>query len=193
MELCFATNNSHKLKELQELLDGQYVIKGLKDIGCNEDIAETGQTLEENSRIKAQYVDSRYGISCFADDTGLEVASLDGQPGVYSARYAGQHGDSEANIELLLKNLAGATDRRARFRTIFTLILNSEQVQFEGIVSGNIIGEKRGADGFGYDPVFVPDGYSRTFAEMSSSEKNEISHRGVATRKLVKYLKSQPL
>jgi len=193
VELCFATNNSHKLKELQELLDGQYVIKGLKDIGCNEDIAETGQTLEENSRIKAQYVDSRYGISCFADDTGLEVASLDGQPGVYSARYAGQHGDSEANIELLLKNLAGATDRRARFRTIFTLILNSEQVQFEGIVSGNIIGEKRGADGFGYDPVFVPDGYSRTFAEMSSSEKNEISHRGVATRKLVKYLKSQPL
>jgi XTP/dITP diphosphohydrolase len=177
--------------ELRELLEGQHIVKGLADIGCPEDIPETGSTLEENSAIKAEYVHNRYGIPCFADDTGLEVAALQGAPGVFSARYAGKHGDNEANIRLLLEKLKDVSDRRAQFRTIFTLIIDNEKTQFEGIIKGHIISEKKGSEGFGYDPIFVPNGYTATFAEMTSSEKNRISHRGIATKKLVEYLKSK--
>lgn len=190
MKICFATHNQNKLKEINQILS-DFEIVGLTDIGCLEEIPETGTTLDENSKIKADFVANQYHISCFADDTGLEVAALDGAPGVYSARYAGADRDNEANMQLLLKNLAKHTDRSARFRTVITLILDGETHQFEGIVSGSILTELRGQEGFGYDPIFVPDGYDKTFAEMSAADKNAISHRGRAVAKLVEFLESR--
>ncbi len=186
--LCFATNNAHKIEELQAMLGLTFTLKTLSEIGCHDDIAETGTTLEENSLIKAQYVWDNYQMDCFADDSGLEVAALNGAPGVYSARYSGVHHSFAANNELLLANLAGITNRAAQFRTVITLILGGEIHQFEGIIKGNIIDQLRGTEGFGYDPLFVPDGYDQTFAEISLAEKSLISHRAKAVEKLVAFL-----
>ncbi|WP_109831365.1 non-canonical purine NTP diphosphatase [Reichenbachiella versicolor] len=190
MKICFATHNQNKLKEINQILGNDFEVVGLTDIGCTEEIIEDGNTLEENSAIKARHVFSNYNIPCFADDTGLEVESLGGAPGVYSARYAGEPSNSQNNIKLLLQNLDGESNRTARFRTVITLIWNSEEIQFEGIVRGAIADSLKGTDGFGYDPIFIPEGQSRTFSEMSSNEKNAISHRGRAVAKLVDYLKS---
>ncbi len=190
MTICFATNNPNKLREIRQLLGGQFDIKSLKDIGCQEELPETGDTLEANSLEKAQYVFDHYGVDCFADDTGLEVAYLDGAPGVYSARYAGPDRNNQSNISLLLKNLGEVDHRFAQFKTIVTLIRGGEVEQFSGVVGGEITRELQGEDGFGYDPVFRPTGYQNTFAEMSADEKNAISHRGLAIAKLVNFLKS---
>ncbi|MCC9165965.1 non-canonical purine NTP diphosphatase [Pontibacter harenae] len=190
-ELCFATNNRKKLEEVSQMLEGKYKLLTLQDIGCHEELAEDQDTLEGNSRQKAEYVWQNYNINCFADDTGLEVAALNGAPGVYSARYAGpQHSDTD-NVQHLLQNLEGKEDRSARFRTYITLYLNGQEHQFEGIVNGRITTEWQGDKGFGYDPVFVPEDYNHTFAQMSSAEKNAISHRGRAIQKLVAFLKAQ--
>jgi XTP/dITP diphosphohydrolase len=170
------------------MLSGHYLLKNLHDLNLIEEIPETGETLEENSSIKAQFLFKSFGVDCFADDTGLEVKALNGAPGVRSARYAGEPKDDSKNVELLLKKLNGESDRKARFRTVITLILKGQEYQFEGIVSGTIIVERSGSGGFGYDPVFVPSGHDRTFAEMSSEEKNLISHRGIAVSKLVDFL-----
>lgn len=186
--LVFATNNPHKLTEVQQILSRLFIVKGLKDIGCNEDIPETGTTLEENASIKSSYVVENYAIDCFADDTGLEIEALDGRPGVYSARYGGESHNAEKNMERVLKELKGIKNRNAQFRTVISLKLNDKEYQFEGIVKGRIIEDKRGTDGFGYDPIFIPDENEKTFAEMSQNEKNEISHRARATQKLVKFL-----
>ena len=190
MVLCFATNNLNKLIEVQKLLGEKFEVKGLKDIGCDEDIAETGSTLEENSAIKADFVAEKYGFDCFADDTGLEVEALGGEPGVYSARYSGPEADSQRNINLLLTNLQDVENRKARFRTVITLVQQENKIQFEGIVNGQITKEMSGSQGFGYDPIFVPEGFDTTFAEMPIDLKNSISHRGIAVSKLVSYLKS---
>lgn len=186
--LCFATNNAHKIEELQAMLGLTFTLKTLSEIGCHDDIAETGTTLEENSLIKARYVWDNYQMDCFADDSGLEVVALNGAPGVYSARYSGLHHSHAANNELLLANLAGITNREAQFRTVITLILGGEIHQFEGIIKGKIIDQLRGTEGFGYDPLFVPDGYDQTFAEIPLAEKNLISHRAKAVEKLVAFL-----
>ena len=186
--LCFATNNLNKLKEVKKKLEGVYEVKGLKDIGCEEDIPETDPTIEGNSKLKAVYVWENYGISCFADDTGLEVVALNGEPGVYSARYAGPQRSPQDNMHLLIKNLAGKEDKSAQFKTVITLILDGEFHQFTGIIAGKIIDTPRGEGGFGYDPIFVPDGYEQTFAEMPLSLKNQISHRGLATQQLWDFL-----
>lgn len=188
MKLCFATNNKNKLKEIQQLLPTSIDLVSLQDIGCTEDIPETEPTIEGNSMLKAAYVFNTYNMGCFADDTGLEVDVLDGVPGVYSARYAGPDYNSEDNIQKLLLELEGKTNRSAQFKTIVTLISEKEKIQFEGIVRGSISEEKRGEKGFGYDPIFIPDGYSISFAEMSMEEKNTISHRAIATKKLIEYL-----
>lgn len=188
MDLCFATNNRHKIEEIRALLPAAYNLVSLKDIGCDKDLKEEGMTLEENAVQKARYIYNRYRIDCFADDTGLETEALNGEPGVRSARYAGEHKNDEDNIRLLLSNLGGNTNRRARFRTVIALVRNGEDRLFEGIVNGAIIGEKRGVAGFGYDPVFVPDGHTRTFAQMSMEEKGKISHRGRAVMKLIGFL-----
>ncbi|AKD03236.1 non-canonical purine NTP diphosphatase [Pontibacter korlensis] len=188
--LCFATNNKHKLTEVSQMLEGKYELLSLQDIGCNEELPEEQDTLEGNSRQKAEYVWQHYNVSCFADDTGLEVEALDGAPGVYSARYAGPQRSDADNIEKLLQSLQGKANRRARFRTSITLILNGQEHQFEGIVTGSIAENWQGDKGFGYDPVFVPEGYDLTFAQMSSEEKNAISHRGRATQELVRFLKT---
>ncbi len=190
MEICFATNNAHKLGEVRNLLSNTVKILSLDDIGCNEEIPENQPTIEGNSLEKASYVYETYGISCFADDTGLEVFALNGEPGVYSARYAGPGKNSKDNISLLLKNLKDKTDRTARFKTVITAIVSGITRQFEGIVKGKIVNELKGSGGFGYDPVFVPLGYDISFAEMTLEEKNKISHRGIATRKLVDFLKN---
>ncbi len=187
MTICFATNNANKLKEARELLS-QYEVVGLKDIGCHEDIPETADTIEGNSLLKAKYVFENYHIACFADDTGLEVDALGGEPGVYSARYAGKHHDSEANMKKLLENLQPESNRSAQFKTVITYHSGTDIVQFEGIVRGRITLEPSGNKGFGYDPVFTPEGYQQTFAEMSSSEKNAISHRGIALNQLISHL-----
>ncbi|MBR3514152.1 MAG: non-canonical purine NTP diphosphatase [Bacteroidaceae bacterium] len=190
-ELVFATNNQHKLDEIRQILDGQIHILSLADIGCHVDIPETADTLQGNALQKARYVASHYNMDCFADDTGLEVAALDGAPGVHSARYAGGQGhDSQANMDLLLHNMEKKSDRKARFRTVIALIIKGEEHLFEGIVNGKILTERHGTDGFGYDPVFQPDGFDCTFAEMTASQKNAISHRGRATQKLVQFLTS---
>ena len=191
--LCFATNNANKLSEIRQILGVKFDLVGLEAIGCTEELPETQETLEGNSRQKARYVLDNYQVECFADDTGLEVESLDGDPGVYSARYAGPDRNNEANIELLLNNLSDKSNRSAQFRTVITLVTKHSEYQFEGIVKGRIIDEKRGEEGFGYDPVFVPDGYSSTFAEMSGQEKNKISHRGRAVRKLIDFLLTNKL
>ncbi|PTX19641.1 XTP/dITP diphosphohydrolase [Pontibacter mucosus] len=189
-KLCFATNNRHKLAEVSQMLEGKYELLTLQDIGCHEELAEDQDTLEGNSHQKAAYVWDNYHVSCFADDTGLEVEALNGAPGVYSARYAGPQRSDADNIEKLLQSLQGQENRRARFRTSITLILDGQQHQFEGIVTGSIATEWKGDKGFGYDPVFIPEGHDRTFAQMSAEEKNAISHRGRATQELVRFLKS---
>lgn len=188
MKLVFATNNNHKLKEVQEMLSNSIELLSLKDIGCFEDIEETGATLEENAKIKADYITKNYGFNCFADDTGLEVEALDGKPGVYSARYAGKPRSSERNMQKLLAELKDKTNRKAQFRTSIALNLNEETYSFEGICSGEILKEKLGEKGFGYDPIFKPNNHNVSFAQMSSEEKNKISHRGLAIQKLVKFL-----
>jgi XTP/dITP diphosphohydrolase len=187
--LALATNNRHKLEEVKFILGDQIELLTLEDIGCREELAEEQDTLEGNSLEKAEYVFNKYKISCFADDTGLEVASLNGAPGVYSARYAGPQRNADDNIALLLENLEEAINRQAQFRTVITLVSENGVYQFEGVVKGRIIEERRGTHGFGYDPVFVPDGFSETLAEMTMEEKNKISHRARAMQKLVDFLK----
>lgn len=186
--MCFATNNQHKLDEVRQLLGNQFEVVSLNDVGCDEDLKEEQTTLEGNSFQKAKYIYDQFNINCFADDTGLEVEALNGEPGVYSARYAGAQRNSDDNIDLLLNNLEGVSNRKARFRTVVTLILNNKTHQFEGIVSGKILSQRKGDKGFGYDPVFLPDGISKSMAELSAEEKNTISHRGEAIRKLIDFL-----
>lgn len=189
MKLVFATNNSHKLEEVRQILGDRFEVLSLNDIGCHKDIPETADTFQGNALQKARFVKEHYGYDCFADDTGLEVKTLGGAPGVHSARYAGDH-DSEANMTKLLSELEKKSDRSAQFRTVIALILNGQEVLFEGIVTGKIAQERHYGDGgFGYDPIFVPDGYTETFSQMSSQGKNLISHRGRAVRKLADYLK----
>ena len=188
MKLYFATNNIHKLKEVQEVVGDSFQIESMRSLGINEDIPEDQQTLEGNALQKARFLYDRTGESCFADDTGLEVDALNGAPGVYSARYAGDAKNSFDNMALLLKNMSGKQNRKARFRTVIALILNGKEYLFEGVVNGTIAEEPRGTAGFGYDPLFVPDGYSTTFAEMDSEAKNAISHRGRAVEKLAAFL-----
>lgn len=188
MKLCFATNNIHKLEEIQDMLGQQFTLVTLKDIGCENDIPETRETIAENSSQKAEYVWENFQIDCFSDDTGLEVHSLNGEPGVLSARYAGPQRDSNANMDLLLSRLANHENRNARFKTVITLALNGTFHQFEGIVEGTIIDQKRGDQGFGYDPIFMPTGHNKTFAEMSMAEKAQLSHRSRAFQKLVTFL-----
>ena len=188
MKLYFATNNIHKLKEVQEVVGDSFQIESMRSLGINEDIPEDQQTLEGNALQKARFLYDRTGESCFADDTGLEVDALNGAPGVYSARYAGDAKNSFDNMALLLKNMSGKQNRKAHFRTVIALILDGKEYLFEGIVNGTIAEEPRGTAGFGYDPLFVPDGYSTTFAEMDSEAKNAISHRGRAVEKLAAFL-----
>ena len=188
MKLLFATNNAHKLAEVQAVLGPEYELVTPRDCGVTEEIPETQPTLEGNALQKARYLRERTGLDCFADDTGPEVAALDGAPGVRSARYATDGHDFAANNRLLLANLRGAADRRARFRTVVALLRSGEEHLFEGIVEGRIIECERGCEGFGYDPLFVPDGFDRTFAEMSADEKNAVSHRARAVRRLADYL-----
>ena len=190
MELVFATNNAHKLDEVRQILGDRFTVHSLKEIGCTEDIPETGDTFQDNALQKARYVKEHYGYDCFADDTGLEVKALGGAPGVHSARYAGDH-DSEANMTKLLRELEKKPDRSAQFRTVVALILNGQEVLFEGIVTGRIATERHyGESGFGYDPLFIPDGFTETFSQMSPENKNQVSHRGRAVRKLADYLKT---
>jgi XTP/dITP diphosphohydrolase len=191
MKIVFATNNKNKLREIREILGSDFEIVSLGEIGCHEDIPETGDTLEENALQKAQFVCDKYHIGCFADDTGLEVEALDGQPGVHSARYAeGTDHDSEANMAKLLANLEDKSNRNARFRTIIVLLQpNAQPIYFEGRVDGQIATEKHGTEGFGYDPIFVPEGYDKSFAELGEEIKNTISHRARAVVKLSEYLK----
>lgn len=190
MDLCFASNNNHKLSEIRPLLEPDFAVLSLAQIGCHEELPETQATIEGNSRQKAEYVFDRYHVPCFADDTGLEVEALGNAPGVYSARYAGEHKNSDDNINLLLKNLEGKPNRKARFRTVITLAGLGGLHFFEGVVEGTIITSRKGTDGFGYDPIFQPEGFTRTFAEMSIAEKNEMSHRARATQKLIAFLKN---
>jgi XTP/dITP diphosphohydrolase len=190
-EIVFATNNKHKLDEIRHLAGDHFSIRSLAEIGCFEDIPETADTLQGNALLKARFVKEKFGFDCFADDTGLEVDALDGRPGVYSARYAGEGHDFMANMLKLLAELDGITKRSARFRTVIALIAGGNEYFFDGIVNGQIIHEMRGAKGFGYDPVFVPDGYNTTFAEMSLSDKNKISHRAIAAGKLAEFLKKE--
>ncbi len=182
IKLVFATNNAHKLEEVSQMLGDRYEIVGLQQIGCNKAIPETAYTLEGNALIKAPYVEEKYGFDCFADDTGLEVEALGNEPGVYSARYAGIDKDSEANMNKVLAKLEGQANRNARFRTVIAYVTDAGETLFDGIVEGEILTEKRGGKGFGYDPIFMPKGFDVTFAEMDAASKNEISHRGRATR-----------
>ena len=189
MQIVFATNNAHKLSEIRQILGHKIEVLSLSDIGCHDDIPETGTTLEANALQKARYIRDKYGYDCFADDTGLEVDALGGEPGIYSARYAGGEGhDSEANMQKLLQKLDGEDNRTARFRTVIALLQGNERKLFEGIVNGTITREKSGAEGFGYDPIFMPDGYNQTFAELGMDIKNRISHRARATAQLAAYL-----
>ena len=191
MKIVFATNNKHKLEEIKDILGKDFEIVSLAEIGCHEDIPETGLTLEENARQKSTYIVEHYNYDCFADDTGLEVDALNGEPGVHSARYAeGTDHDSEANMRKLLSKMSNVKDRTARFRTIISLIINGVEHQFEGRVEGRIATEKHGKEGFGYDPVFIPEGYDKSFAELGEEVKNQISHRARAVKKLAEYLSS---
>ena len=190
MKLVFATNNKHKLEEMRAILGGKVELLSLADIDCHDDIPETADTLEGNALIKARYIYDKYGCSCFADDTGLEVDALGGEPGVYSARYAGEHNDSEANLRKLLQNLTGKSERSAQFRTVIALIIEGEEFLFDGIVRGRISEERMGSAGFGYDPIFVPDGYEESFAQMAAEQKNAISHRSRAASALNDYLET---
>jgi XTP/dITP diphosphohydrolase len=188
MQFVFASNNPNKIKEIQLLLPKEITILSLEDIGCREDIPETASTIEGNAILKANYVTEKYGYACFADDTGLEVEALNGEPGVYSARYAGEQKNADDNMKKLLTNLADKENKKAQFKTVICLNFNGNQHVFEGIIKGEIINEKRGSEGFGYDPIFIPNGYDKTFAEMSIDEKSKISHRGLAVEKLVAFL-----
>lgn len=187
-KLVVATNNAHKLEEIASILGEKIELLSLKDINCQADIPETADTLEGNATQKAEFIYNHYGLDCFADDTGLEVEALNGAPGIYSARYAGNGHDSEANMKKLLENMENKENRKAQFRTAICLILNGEKYLFEGIVKGEIIKEKRGGAGFGYDPIFVPEGYDLTFAELGNDIKNNISHRARAVEKLCDFL-----
>jgi XTP/dITP diphosphohydrolase len=189
-ELVFATNNAHKLVEVRNVVGNRFTIRSLADIGCFDDIPETADTLEGNASIKSKYIYDKYGVDCFADDTGLEVVYLGGKPGVWSARYAGDEHNHENNIQKLLMEMEGASNRKARFRTVISLIISRTEFFFEGVVTGTILNEKNGDKGFGYDPVFQPDGFSTSFAEMDLEVKNKISHRGVAVRKLAAFLET---
>lgn len=187
-KLLFATNNAHKLAEVQAVLGSAFALTTPRDCGIDEEIPETCDTLEGNASQKAHYLYERTGLDCFADDTGLEVMALGGAPGVHSARYATDGHDFAANNELLLRNLEGVADRRARFRTVIALLLDGQEYRFEGIVEGRIIDREIGCEGFGYDPLFIPDGFSKTFAQMTADEKNAVSHRGRAVRLLIDFL-----
>ncbi|WP_207535446.1 RdgB/HAM1 family non-canonical purine NTP pyrophosphatase [Desertivirga arenae] len=187
--LVFSTNNKHKLQEVQALIGSKFQLKTLEEIGCFDDIPETGATFEANASQKSHYIYERFQLDCFSDDSGLEVDALDKEPGVFSARYSGSR-DSEENLQLVLKNMQGKEDRTARFRCMISLILDGEEHFFEGSVEGEITYTKSGSEGFGYDPIFKPAGYDKTFSEMSGEEKNKISHRGIAVQKMVTFLKS---
>lgn len=190
MTICFATNNKKKIEEVKAVLKGKdIIIQSLEEIGCKEELPETGNTLEANALQKAQYIYDHFGVDCFADDTGLEVNALEGAPGVYSGRFAGEPRSDERNIQLLLEQMDGRKNREARFRTIIALILGGKKYQFEGVAKGSIVEIRSGEKGFGYDPVFLPEGDLRTFAEFSTEEKNRISHRGKAVRELINFLK----
>ena len=187
-QLIFATNNNHKLTELSAAVNKSFILKSLSDIGFNEDIPEPFDTLEDNALAKVRYLHERYRINCFADDTGLEIEALNGAPGVFSARFAGDQKDSEANMQKVLDLLQGIDNRKARFRTVIALNYDNKEYLFEGVVNGKIIKERTGDMGFGYDPIFVPDGFDTTFAQMDIDVKNQISHRGRATAKLIEFL-----
>jgi XTP/dITP diphosphohydrolase len=187
-QLVFATNNRHKLDEIADKIKGQIKLLTLNDIGCHDDIEETGLTFVENASIKSNFIYHKYKLNCFGDDSGLEIDALNGDPGVFSARYAGEHGNHEANINKVLSNLKNGTNRRARFRTVISLIWEGKEHFFEGSVEGAIRHEKSGSEGFGYDPIFEPEGYNITFAEMTMEEKNQISHRAKAVEQLVAFL-----
>ncbi len=191
MELCFATNNPHKIQEVQAILAGRHTILGLADIGCTEELLEEQDTIPGNSFQKADYVFRTYNVPCFADDSGLEVEALNGAPGVHSAYFAGPQRSHQDNMNLVLSKLSSTKNRKAQFRTVITLVTPSITQQFEGILRGMILTEKRGAGGFGYDPIFLPDGYSKTLAEMSAEEKNQISHRARAIAQLIEFLKDK--
>lgn len=192
LKLVFATNNAHKVEEVQAIIGDSFVLQSLGDIGCAEDIPETGVTFRENAQQKTDYLVRHYGVNCFGDDSGLEIDVLGGEPGVYSARYAGSR-DMEANIDLVLRRMVDVPRdaRQARFRTVVSLYLDGHQYFFEGQIEGRIIHERRGVKGFGYDPIFIPNGYDNTFAEMSSEEKNAISHRSIAVQKLADFLRNR--
>ncbi len=190
-ELLFATNNKHKLFEIRQILKNRIIIKSLPEIGFNEDIPETNPTLEGNALQKARYIFDRYHINCMADDTGLEIKALDGKPGVYSARYAGEKCSFEDNMNKVLKEMKDIKNRKAKFRTVIALIWDKEEFLFEGEVAGSITTEKHGYEGFGYDPIFLPDGETMTFAELPIEYKNRISHRGRATEKLIAFLRKK--
>ncbi|TDQ76586.1 RdgB/HAM1 family non-canonical purine NTP pyrophosphatase [Sphingobacterium yanglingense] len=188
LKLVFATNNTHKLEEVQAIIGNKFNLKSLTDIGCHDDIPETGVTFHENAQQKTDYLVERFKVNCFGDDSGLEIDALNGEPGVYSARYSGSR-DMVQNIDLVLERLNGVESRAARFKTVISLFLEGKQYFFEGAIEGRIIEERRGDGGFGYDPIFIPEGYSRTFAEMSAAEKNLISHRSIAVSKMAEFLK----
>lgn len=190
MKLTFATNNTNKLTEVQRMLPGGIQLYTLQDIGCTEDIPETAATLEGNAKLKADHITNNYQLNCFADDTGLEVDALDGRPGVFSARYAGVSVDAEKNITKLLTELKSYSNKNAQFRTVIALNLDGNQYIFEGVCKGKILDKRSGEGGFGYDPIFQPEGYTNSFASMTPEEKNKISHRGKAIRKLVEFLKN---
>mgnify|MGYP000392703388 FL=1 len=189
--IVFATNNKNKLREIRDIVGSRYNILSLSDINCHEDIPETADTIEGNALLKARFVKEKYGYDCFADDTGLEVEALDNRPGVYSARFAGEECNSEKNIDKLLSELKGIENRKARFRTVIALLKGEKEEEFEGVIYGNISHERHGEGGFGYDKVFVPENYDRTFAEMLPEEKNSISHRAKATRLLIEFLNKE--
>ena len=191
MTIIFATHNNSKLKEVQQLIPKDIMLLGLPDIGCTADIPETGQTLKENALLKVGYVKFHYNYDCFADDTGLEVEALQNAPGIYSARYAGEHSNSELNMQKLLSNLKGVTNRKAQFRTVIALNIKGSQYIFEGICKGEILSKKQGDSGFGYDPIFKPEGFDKSFAEMTLAEKGRISHRGIAMAKLIVFLEEK--
>ncbi|MEG1545981.1 MAG: non-canonical purine NTP diphosphatase [Bacteroides sp.] len=189
-KFVFATNNQHKLEEVSAILGNKIELLSLKDINCEVDIPETANSLEGNAYLKASYIYNNYHLNCFADDTGLEIEALNNEPGVFSARYAGENKSSEANMLKVLSNLKSKTNRKAQFRTIVSLIISGKEYRFEGIIKGEIIKEKHGNSGFGYDPIFMPDGYNKTFAELGEDIKNKISHRAIAINKLCEFLKT---
>lgn len=193
MKLIFATHNSNKAFEIQKLLPEHFQVLTLNDIDFQKEIPENESTIEANSAFKAQFIFNKFNLNCFADDTGLEIEALNGKPGVHSARYAGEEKNADSNMNLVLKELYQISNRKARFKTVITLIIHGEQLQFEGIVNGTIIEEKRGSNGFGYDPIFIPEDESKTFSEMNLSEKNRFSHRARAFEKMIAFLKSNSL